>query len=295
MKERVKKIVYILGKSLGILGLLFIFYRLSQEYTLGTFTEKLSILSPIIPFLLILNLVSILVGIYVWYIMLLNYSKNSFPYRLSYYYFAKTEISKYLPGNIFHFVGRQMLSSSLGISQIEMAKISLLFSLFLLIGTVISSTIFAFLAIDIPPFILVTMTLASTISFISILYLYPSFPSRKKIFLITHSSISVALQGIMLGVIMWSQVEHFSTTLFYQSASIYIVSWLVGFVTPGASGGLGVREGTFILIATYFHLSIASDIIIFSVLLLRLINICIDIALYLSTFYLKIQKSTNYD
>ena len=60
-----------------------------------------------------------------------------------------------------------------------------------------------------------------------------------------------------------------------------------GFLTPGASGGLGIREGTFIAIATYLHLNISADIIIFSVLLVRLINVCADVMLYLSTMILE--------
>ncbi len=291
-KDKIKKIVSLLGKSLGVLGLLFVFYKLSQEYTLDTFIEKLFTLLHIIPSLLILNFVSILVGIFVWHIMLLNYAANSFPYLLSYYYFAKTEISKYLPGNIFHFLGRQMLASSLGISQVEMAKISLLFSLFLLAGTIISSTLFAFLSINIPVFILALLALSSSIAFVGALYFYPSFPKQKKVYMILLSSVSVALQGVMLGIIVGSQIENFTAALFCQVASIYIISWLIGFITPGASGGLGVREGAFIVMASYLHLNIAPDIILFSVLLLRLVNIAIDIILYLSTFLLsaKIKK-----
>ena len=83
------------------------------------------------------------------------------------------------------------------------------------------------------------------------------------------------------------QSDHFTTGLFFECVSIYIVSWLIGFITPGASGGLGIREGTFIAIAAFLHLDIAAEIIIFSVLLVRFINIIIDIAMYLSTFVLK--------
>ena len=286
-KEQIKKTVYFLGKSLGVLGLIFVFYKLSQEYTLSSFLSQLSLFTDTISMLLILNFASTLLGIYAWHIMLLNYAKEPFPYRTSYYYFAKTEISKYLPGNVFHFIGRQVLASKIGITQMEMAKISVLFSFLLLVATVISSTVFAFLATAIPPYILTLMGLSCIIIIIITAYLYPSFPIRKKVSMNLLLSVSVALQGIMLGMIVMVQTDHFTIGLFFECVSIYIVSWLIGFITPGASGGLGIREGTFIAIAAFMHLDIAADIIIFSVLLVRFINIIIDIAMYFSTFVLK--------
>lgn len=179
-KEQIKKLVYFLGKSLGLAGLIFVFYTLSREYTLSSFTKQFILLLDILPFLLVLNFLSILIGIYAWHVMLSHYAKKSFPYLISYYYFSKTEIAKYLPGNIFHFVGRQALSLKLGISQVEMAKISLLFSILLLTGTVITSTFFAFSSQDVPHTILTLMGLSSIIILIILVYIYPSFPLRKK-------------------------------------------------------------------------------------------------------------------
>jgi len=292
-KEKIKQLVYFIGKSLGILGLIFVFYKLSQEYTLSSFTKQFILLLDILPFLLVLNFLSIIIGIYAWHVMLLHYAKRSFPYLSSYYYFSKTEIAKYLPGNIFHFVGRQALSSKIGISQVEMAKISLLFSVLLLTGTVFTSTFFALLSKDIPYTILTLMGLSSIIILIVLVYLYPSFPIRKKVFMNIYLALSVALQGLMLGMIVMYQSDSFTANLFFLCVSIYTLSWLIGFVTPGASGGLGIREGTFIAITTYLQVDIAVEIIIFSVLLVRLINISIDIGIYLSTFILenKIKES----
>lgn len=291
-KETLKKTAYFLGKSLGMIGLIFVFYKLSQEYTLSSFIEQFRLLLDIAPVLLLLNLAAILIGIYAWHIMLLHYAKKSFPYMASYYYFSKTEISKYLPGNVFHFIGRQALASKIGITQMEMAKISFLFTFLLLVGTVISSTVFALLSDGIHSYILTLMTLSSIIMIIVVVYLYPSFPIRKKVMMKSYLAISVALQGLMLGLIILYQSENFTSGLFFQCVSIYIISWLIGFVTPGASGGLGIREGTFIAIASYLHIDIASDIIIFSILLVRLINIFMDIAIYLSTFILENKMKT---
>jgi len=286
-KSKIKSLSTLIGKSLGIFGLLFVFYTLSQEYTLSSFIKQLMLLLQILPILFLLNALSVLIGIFAWHIILLQYTKNIFPFLISYYYFSKTEIAKYLPGNIFHFLGRQVLASKVHISQIQMAKISLMFSILLLIGTTLTSTIFAFLSQEIPPFILTLMGISSIMSFIIFIYLYPSFSIRKKVSIYIYLALSVTLQGIMMGMIAMYQSENFTANLFFQCISIYTLSWLIGFVTPGASGGLGIREGTFIAISTYLQLNISTDIIIFSVLLVRLINICVDVMLYISTIILE--------
>ena len=286
-KNSLKKVAYFIGKSLGFLGLLFVLYKLSQEYTFSSFTEQFSLLLEITPLLFILNFTSSLIGIYAWHMMLLHYAKQPFPYSTSYYYFAKTEISKYLPGNIFHFVGRQVLASKLGIDQKQMAKTSFFFFFLLLTGTVLSSTIFAFFAHSVDRYILTLLSLASAGSIITVLISYPSFPQSKKVTMNLLLAISIALQGIILSIIIMYQSDTFTLELFFLCASIYIVSWLIGFVTPGASGGVGIREGSFIAIVAFLHVDIASDIIIFSVLFIRLLNIFIDIMMYLSTLILK--------
>ena len=99
--------------------------------------------------------------------------------------------------------------------------------------------------------------------------------------------VSVAMQGMMLGMVMWHQSDSMTMGLFCQLTSIYIISWLIGFITPGASGGLGIREGTFVAISTFLHVNVTTDIIIFSVLMVRLINIMIDLIMYLSTYMLE--------
>lgn len=286
-KEKIKSIVYFIGKSLGVLGLVFVFYKLSQEYTFESFKQQFILLLDILPLLILVNLASLLIGIYGWHQLLLHYATRTFPYIASYYYFSKTEIAKYLPGNVFHFVGRQILAGRIGIQQTQMAKISIFHSLFLLTSTLLVSTVFALISKNIPITILSLMGLGSLLSFIVLVYLYPSFTLKDKLVLNLQFAISIALQGIMLGIIIFYQSDTFSMSLFYQCVAIYTVSWLIGFVTPGASGGIGIREGIFIAIASYLHINIAEDIIIFSILLVRLINICVDVIMYLSTIVLE--------
>ncbi|SFV62372.1 Putative transmembrane protein HieC [hydrothermal vent metagenome] len=286
-KEKLKTLVYSFGKLLGILGLLFVFYTLSQEYTLSSFSQQFILFIDILPLLIILNILAMIIGIYAWYQMLGHYASAPLNYLTSYYYFSKTEIAKYLPGNIFHFIGRQALASKIGISQTQMAKISLLFSFLLLTGTVFITSIFAFISQEVSLINLILLGLSSLVSFVLLFLLYKTFPLSKKLFMNLYLALSVALQGILLAIIVAYQSESFSSSLFFLCVAIYSLSWLIGFVTPGASGGLGVREGAFIALVSYLNIAISSEIVIFSILLVRLINIVVDILLYLSTFMIE--------
>lgn len=284
-KEQLKKIATIIGKFLGVLGLLYVFYTLSQEYTFERFISNFYKVTPILPWLIMLNILSILMGIFVWHILLQHYTTKPFSFLLSYYYFAKTEIAKYLPGNVFHLIGRQAIAPQIDITQKEMAKISFLFTLNILIGTIFATTIFSFFAVHTPFYISLLLVAGSVLSITIIYIFFKKFSTNYKIQLSLYNTLSIALQGLMLGLLVMYQMELFSWGTFFQIISIYIISWLIGFVTPGASGGLGVREGTFIAIAAFLHLSIDQNIIIFSVLLIRLLNILVDILLFISTMF----------
>jgi len=276
-----------MGKLLGLFGVLFVLYKLSQEYTIESFVGRFVELISITPYLLMINILSMMLGIFVWHMMLLHYSKIEFSYKISYYFFAKTEIAKYLPGNVFHFLGRQLLAKKIELSQSQMAKVSGMFTLLLVVGTILSATLFFIFGSGIDIYIKALLQLLALLSIGVTIYLFPSFDREKKLKMDAILTISIGMQGIMMGIIIFSQIDSSELGLFFQVVGIYIFSWLVGFVTPGASGGIGVREGAFIAMAEFLHLSISSDIILFSILFIRLINIVADLLAYSSTLFIR--------
>lgn len=290
-KDNIKAFAYFIGRLFGLLGVAFVLYQLSQEYTLESFVQKFGELLFEVPALWMLNMLSMVLGILVWHRMLLHYSKVTFPYRVSYYYFAKTEIAKYLPGNIFHFLGRQLLAKKIDLSQTEMMKVSGLFTFLLVVATILSGTLFLLFVDTLEMLYQGLMLLLALVSLGLSLYLFPSFDRVIKLKMNAVLTLSIALQGIMMGIIIMTQLEGSSEygfmALFFEIVGIYIFSWLVGFVTPGASGGIGVREGAFITMAQFLHLDIGSEIILFSVLFIRLINVATDILGYGSTYLIK--------
>jgi len=287
-QQKIKKILYTFGKSLGVIGLVYILYKLQQEYTVKDFMARIDDTKSIIFYLFILNIVSNLIGIFGWHKLICHFAKNCF--IKSYYYYEKTDISKYLPGNIFHLVGRQALASKLHLSQLEMAKIATIHTIMILIATIIASTLFALFSSDIHIYIK-SILVSSAVGAIGILFfIFPSFTVLKKLKITSLFTLSIAIQGMMLAIIIAYSLHDWSISLFLKVASIYIISWLIGFVTPGASGGLGVREGAFIAILKFIHFNLPTDIVIFAILLIRLINIFSDICMYLLTYFVGKQK-----
>jgi hypothetical protein len=287
-KESVKQYLYTFGKLLGVLGLLFVLYKLYVDYTLESFINSLEHSLPIIFPLLVINVIATMIGIIGWHTAYAHYADRTIRYITTYYFFSKTEIAKYLPGNVFHFLGRQALASQMGISQKNMAQASLYATMVLCVATVFSTFVLALVGQEISSFVLLLLGLVVLGSMGVIFFMYRSFSIRQKLKMLGVLSISIALQGVMLGLVVWYMLpEGISLSLFMTLAAIYILSWLVGFVTPGASGGLGVREGAFIAIASYLDLSMPTDVVVFAVLLVRLINILGDTVLYISTYYIK--------
>jgi uncharacterized membrane protein YbhN (UPF0104 family) len=77
--------------------------------------------------------------------------------------------------------------------------------------------------------------------------------------------------------------------LIKQIACIFFMSWLIGFLTPGASGGLGIREAIMIV---FLGSIINSEILISSTIFYRLICIAGDITALLMAFGLVRAKNS---
>ena len=68
----------------------------------------------------------------------------------------------------------------------------------------------------------------------------------------------------------------------------FLFAWIVGFVTPGAPGGIGIREGVMIFVSGDRY----SDRIVLFVLVMRISSVIADVAAFLiGRIYLKVKQS----
>ena len=189
-----------------------------------------------------------------WYLILGPGSAGRLPHHAVY---GRTQIAKYLPGNLFHFAGRQVLGRRLGHSQSMLARASLLemASLFIVAGALSLSA-------AAPGFRLwAAIALITTVAGIALIMARWRPPGRREhlrnVGLSPRSLLAAgglhAVFFAIAGAILWVLVVHSAdpTTArvgLLASISALALAWIAGFITPGSSAGIGVREAALIAI-----------------------------------------------
>jgi hypothetical protein len=202
--------------------------------------------------LLILALVAIVYGISLfflaeaWHRLLHAFHPNCVNRRMSYGIYAKTQVAKYLPGNILHLAGRNIMVSSDAIGHRSLLKITFLEILLMVSAALITacSGIAPHLAniYGQSIFIINGMFICAVVILIySVLWAMPGhlIERAKQVgWCLGFMLIFFCIYGgifLIISCLIGLQVSIAS----FSSAPL---SWVVGFVTPGAPGGVGTRE-----------------------------------------------------
>lgn len=204
-----------------------------------------------------------------WFYTLRENSPVRVPARAGAYVYAVSSVAKYLPGNVFHFAGRQILGARLGWSHSAIARATLLEVAATLSGVVIiilvvglsshgdalargifgdgsllvrhwRSALGALLIGGMAVFVIMWRTRISKHLF---------GVSAKTVLvvlcLVTAFFALYALLAVILSDALPVAVEPppWATVVI-----AYLLAWLAGFVVPGAPGGLGVRESVLVFL-----------------------------------------------
>lgn len=162
--------------------------------------------------------------------------------------YGKSQVAKYMPGNIFHLAGRQALGMASGAPPAALAK-SIFWELVLLACAGACVACFS-LPLVWPS---VTASLATVIAAIVLIaglmvvrnYCRPGFASA-----LLWQIVFLAVAGFLFAVIltMLGAAEHRGVAGWIQVVGAYALAWLAGFVMPGAPAGLGIREVVLLLL-----------------------------------------------
>lgn len=194
--------------------------------------------------------------------------------------FGLSQIGKYLPGNIMHLVSRQALGGADGASQASLAKITG----FELSSLALSGGLFfIFIADSFIGFLTLPLWIEGVIYLFTVtlvLFVLHRFV-ESALFFLFHTAFLVTM-GFLFFLLLSHLGEQNLNPITVIAA--YIVSWLVGFMTPGAPAGLGIREYILLLL---LDITIGSGGVIMAVLLGRLINIIGDLITFFTSFALK--------
>ncbi|MBF2079384.1 MAG: flippase-like domain-containing protein [Synechococcales cyanobacterium T60_A2020_003] len=211
--------------------------------------------------------------------------------------YLKTNIAKYLPGNVWHFYSRVSAANAAGI-PFSVSVVSVVMEPLLMAAAALAVALFSLERSQIWIQILV---LAGTLAIVHPyglnraiallskaklkkappsdegvpipepptelpkLHRYPWRPLLGEFLFLGLRSIGFVLAIAALQPISWSQVP--------LLVSVFSFSWLLGLVVPGAPGGLGVFEATAIALLSRHTDDFSTAVIISAVALYRLISI----------------------
>lgn len=191
--------------------------------------------------------------------------------------FGISQMAKYVPGNIFQFASRQAIGVSEGLPGVPLAK-SIAWELGLMAGTAFLFTIFVVPVVNVH-----LSTMHSLILFfivLALIILLMTFIVGKRI------GLSIGLYAIfflLTGLVFFFIIDTLSDNQTAINISrlalcgVYIFAWLIGFITPGAPAGVGVRE---IVLYTLLNPYIPYNTLLITIVIMRFVTVGGDILFY---------------
>jgi len=197
------------------------------------------------------------------------------PYQQVFFIVATTQLGKYIPGGVWHFVGRYNAYQNEEISLTKSTKAMISENLWLLSGALMVGASFGiysklgkdFLAgngLSVPFPVLYNMFIfllwvLLLIGYEAILQRkFPSIKTLKLLKLILNQTLTWAFLGISFLFIFPEN----SLSLLPDAVFGFAISWAIGYIAIFAPGGIGIREGALVWI--FSSLFAPEDMLIFS-------------------------------
>lgn len=301
-----EKLFKILGTILVVLAVGFLFQRLwiHRDWVLKWRPS---------PQLLLFSLLSVFIYVAAWFLMtlawfrlLIWYGQSNISFRKCLPIYGRTQIAKYLPGNVFHFAGRHISGRRMGLDHAPLVGATLSE----IIGQLVASSTFGVIGFL---FLGISQTYISSAGIFAIFILTVLFPAilnqlaskikpLEPLYLKDKTSAEIItglipihllyflffliLGGVFLGLV-YGMSDLSGLDQAGSAVIIFAVSWLVGFVTPGAPGGMGVREAIIVASLSKF---ISEPESLFVAFLFRIICVLGDLAFFVISFLFKTEK-----
>jgi uncharacterized membrane protein YbhN (UPF0104 family) len=271
MKADKRKIFNIVGGGLTLCALIFIVQAvMSFDVEIsGVFTNDY-----IIP--IILSIVStilvVMLACFGWMTTLGFFSGVNVRFVPAFHVYAKSNMGRYIPGNIGHIIGRQLFGSSLGMTQAQLVTASVFEICYLFASALFLSSFIAYnqlyLVLSFFPsdnmhffVILLIVIIVGTVAIIALhkrnhLRYFTSLIKGKTFWLLVIKVITLCSCSFLLNGIVYVLVMRVSVLVSINDIMIiiaaWVISWLVSYVSPGVPGGIGVREAMLVFILAPF-------------------------------------------
>lgn len=288
----------LIGKILSLISIGFIIYAIWKKGFDFSFVKNVPVFILVFAAGIILKLLSLWNSSFAWTRWLTFFSRKPFDKKEAQNVFIRANIGKYIPGNVMHFVQRNLFASGMGLSQLQLTM----------------STVFEIISYVTVALIVSLLTARESLAAVLTKYFGDKLPilgiaagcvaaAIIVVLIILRKKIRKALEGyelkdflkalltvmahqlvtlVTLGGVLVMLVWYATGTMSLQTAgtvlSAYIVAWVLGYVVPGASGGAGIRETALYLLLGPL---LGEDLVLALSLVHRLITIIGDFLGYL--------------
>ena len=230
---------------------------------------------------------------YAW-ILLLGEEGKGLSFRYAFIVMGKSQIAKYLPGNVFHYVGRVALGTQKGLSSgavilssgMEAFLAAVNGFILAMMSVLLNPEALPFITAHIPPGSRLALVLVALCAGGIVLFFYRShaaswlrerrsFFRPARILAVIGIYMSVFLLfGIVLKILLAGLWDIHPGLNWYQFSCGFALAWWLGFITPGAPGGIGIREAVFV---TLFGSQLGDGIAIGLAILIRIMTTLSDV------------------
>ena len=271
--KRIKKWAKPAGFILMLVAIAFIIrtlFSLSIDFTRIVSINNLVLIGFLSVFIYTANLFAAAYG---WQMILAFIAGKGAGYKDVSNAYVKANIAKYLPGNVMHYAGRNLLGAKYGFEQLDIAFSSLAEIGMQILSAFLLSVLFSgrqLINILHGQFESVQSVVAAPVALLIIalvilcvvlirkkkdkLQKYKLFFTKRfwyfTIRILPLYVIVLLLTGLVL--VMTFQFVLGVDAIAYMGTVImaYIIAWLAGFMVPGAPGGIGVREAVLFFLLT---------------------------------------------
>lgn len=298
-KFTLKKACRILGNILTIIAIAFVikrFYNMGIDFK--AFTSPKIIIA--LALAVIVQTFTLCVGCFPWLRFVEAFSDKRIPFSSAMSVYTKSNIYKYIPGNVFQYIERNKLATDMEISHIDVACstvldivcgiIPLCVISVIMLGEIVRTVIRDYWE-NIQTIIAVGFLLLVLLILVILVFRkkFSDYLSRyRRIFCINNRKklLSVGVYYTVMPVL--SVVTYFvvACLLFDQVASLgqritiagaYVFAWILGYITLGAPSGIGIRESVMIIVCGNMF---EKDVMVY-VLLFRISSIISDILAFI--------------
>jgi len=292
-----KKYLKLIGNVITAIAILFVIKKLFQtdiDYSL--LLKKGNILPIVIAIIIITSIV--ILNCLPWRKLVYILSSVSVPFKEAVSVYTKSNILKYLPGNVFQYVGRNDLANRMGIRHTDVAFATVLEIIMMVFSALLLSVVFlqgavmeifityrdTFIMLGMIAFVVIILGIIIVIlrfkdKFRAFLTRFFNIFKKKNIFSVIGCVLYYVISTFILSlsymiVLVFILKQDISTDIFVYICGAYTLSWLIGFITPGAPAGIGIKEAVMMAITGEV---LNQEAIVLSLVVLRVLTIFGDV------------------